>query len=148
MFLFTMVNIVPLDTIKKRYEDAASRAGTPYREGVERNTDWKARAASPEAESNYQARMQEVLANSLRQKGIEKTSQEEWKSRAATKGAAQIGGAMRASSDKQSKGFSPYHSALAGLTLPARGPRDGSNLKRVEQVMNAMIAKRKEIKGA
>lgn len=143
-----MVNIIPLDKIKERYEAAASRVAVPYREGVQRNSNWKERASSTEAESNYQARMSEVLANSLRQKGVEKTSQEEWKNAASNKGAQQIGGAMKASSDKQVKGFSPYHSALAGLTLSARGPRDGSNLTRVAEVINKMIETRKSVKGA
>lgn len=143
-----MVTIVPLDEIKRRYQDAASRVAEPYKLGVQQNTTWKTNASSAQSETNYAIRVQAAIAAKSRLNGVNKVTQETWRQKAVDQGAQLIGPAMALSAEEQSQGFAPYHSKLAALTLPPRGPKDGSNISRVKAVIDAMIAQRKITKGA
>ena len=142
-----MVDMPSSADIKKRYEDAAGRVATRYKEGVDRNTDWHTKATSEKAESNYAQRMQDVIANKTRQKGLAGSSQSEWKTGVATKGASSIGPNMRASSDKQVKGYEPYRSKLSGVSLTERGPPGIGNMVRANEIVQAMLDERKAQKG-
>ena len=141
-----MVKVKSLDQIRKNYRASISRVGSAYADGIDRTTEWQSRAIAGEA--NYNAAMQAALSNESRAKGVAKVSNDQWRSKAKSKGATRIGPGMREGVDKQARNFSPYREALTGLNLPPRGPRDGGNVARVQAVVDAMIAKRREIKGA
>jgi len=142
-----MVNMPSSSDIKKRYEDAAGRVAARYKEGVERNTDWHTKATSEKAEANYAQRMQDVIANKTRQKGLSSSSQSEWKSGVSSKGVTSIGPNMRASSDKQAKGYEPYRSKLSGVSLTERGPPGIGNMQRATEIVQAMLDERRVQKG-
>ena len=142
-----MVDMPSSAEIKKRYEDAAGRVAARYKEGVDKNTDWHAKATSETAENNYAQRLAEVIANKTRQKGLQGSSQSEWKSGVEKKGVASIGPNMRASSDKQVKGYEPYRSRLSGVSLTERGPPGIANMVRANEIVVAMLDERKAQKG-
>lgn len=140
-----MVAIKPLDEIRKNYEAAASRVSEPYKSGILRNTNWQAQASSSQAESNYAAKVQAAIAAKRRQLRVAKISQSQWQGAASTDGAAKIGVAMGLAGDKQSSGFAPYHSVIAGLSLPARTADPIQNVQRVTAVVTALVNKKKTL---
>ena len=92
--------------------------------------------------------MTEALAEERRKKGIEKVSDSDWRDAAVKKGAARIGEGMRGAVDAQASGYSPFKSALEGISLPARSADPIANIdNRVKPVVNVLVAKKKELMG-
>jgi len=143
-----MVKVKPLEEIAKRYEESASVIPARYQRGVSAVTDWKSRAASPEAEELWKAKLQEAMAAERRRKSLERVSNEEWKRRATEIGAKRIGDGVRGAVDKQKRGFAPFHAALSALELPAKTADYRQNIdNRLVAVVETLVNKKKEIKG-
>lgn len=133
---------------KKAYIEGAAKAPERYKEGIRNTTGWKEKAASPEAEALYAAKLQESIAAKRRQRALENVSEEEWKANAMSKGAAVIGQRMTASAEKQSRNYAPFAEALRNVELPAKTADPLTNVtNRVGAVVQALVDKKKEIKG-
>lgn len=142
-----MVKVKPLDVIRANYKAGATVAPARYKEAVGRAT-WKDAAASADAEALFNAKMAEVLAEERRRKGIERVSDSDWRSAAETKGAARIGAGMIAAVDKQATRYSPFRSALEGVSLPPKTADAMANVDaRVKPIVAAQVAKKKELLG-
>jgi|CXWL01.1.fsa_nt_gi hypothetical protein len=63
-----------------------------------------------------------------RNKGINKVSDDQWRTAATTKGAPVISQRMKDASGKQASGFEPYRSALESMTLPAKTTDPAQNV--------------------
>lgn len=132
--------------IAKSYAEGAGRAPAKYKEGVERTTGFKEAAIAGEA--LYGAKMQEVIANQARAKGLEKTSDEDWKKGVRDKGAARIGPGMTASAEKRTRNYEPFRSALEGMTLPDKTTDPMSNIdNRLKPVVGKLVETKKSIMG-
>lgn len=132
--------------ISKKYQEGASRAPQAYKDGVERTTGFKEAAIGGEA--LYAAKMQEVIATQARAKGLEKTSDEDWKKGVREKGAARIGPGMTASADKRARNYEPYRSALEGMTLADKTTDPMANIdNRLKPVVNKLVETKKSIMG-
>ena len=143
-----MVKVRPLGQAQTNYSGSASKASVNYRAGVQAASDWQARATSASAESNYASAVAEAVSTGRRAKALSRVSNSDWQNRASTKGAAAIGPAISGSADKWAKGFSPYSSALEGVSLPDRTTDGLSNLTaRAGAIVSALEAKKKELKG-
>ena len=136
------------EAAKKAYIEGAAKAPERYKAGIAATTGWKEKASSPEAEALYAAKLQESIASKRRQRALENTSEEEWKSNAMNKGASVIGQRMAAAAEKQSRNVAPYLEALRNTELPARTADPMTNVtNRVGAVVQALVNKKKEIKG-
>ena len=109
---------------------------------------WKEKATSSEAEELWRAKLQEAIAAERRKKALEMVSEEEWKKMAKTKGANRIGVGMRAAVDKHAKRYAPYAEALKAVDLPPRTIDPMANIdNRLKPIVEALVAKKKELKG-
>jgi hypothetical protein len=64
--------------------------------------------------------MQDPNVLARRNKGVNKVSDEQWRSNTISKGSAVIAVRMKDASGKQASNFEPYRQALESLTLPAK----------------------------
>ena len=132
--------------IAKSYADGASRAPAKYKDGVERTTGFKEAAIAGEA--LYAAKMQEVISNGTRAKGLEKSSDEDWKKGVREKGAARIGPGMTAAADKRTRNYEPFRASLEGMTLPDKTTDPMANIdNRLKPVVNKLVETKKSIMG-
>ena len=138
-----MVKIKPLEAISKNYEGAIGEAERRYKEEVARSSGWNAAAVA--SQDRWVAAVSSSEAQDRRVKNLQKVSDEEWRQKALSKGAARIGSGMRSAVGDQRSGFAPYHAALASASLSERSSDPMANIKRVEEVMKVMLEKKKEI---
>ncbi len=143
-----MVNVTPIDEAKRNFVAGAAGAGTKYGAAIDRVSDWQTKTASEASETLYAQKLQEAIAAKRRQRGIQRTSNDEWKKAAKEKGAARISQGMTAAQDKWAKEVTPYLGAMASLTLPDKSADPMANIdQRLKPVVAALVAKKKEIKG-
>ena len=123
------------DTASK-WSRRASSAGQEYADGVNApRRSWA--SATQAAETNYEQGVQASITRKAFGKGVAKAGDAKWKEKASTLGAARFGSGVTAAENEYSKGFAPYLSAMAGLTLPPRGAKGSpQNLLRVAAVAN------------
>jgi len=141
-----MVKIKPLEEISKRYDEAASFVPARYKRAVEKVSDWKTPAL--EGQELYETKLSDATVRARRAKAIEAMSNEDWRKPAIDLGARRIGTGMKAKVDKHKKKFAPFHSALAALELPKRGPTWEENIEnRLKAVVSTLVAKKKELLG-
>lgn len=140
-----MVRVKPESEIKKNYEDSTALVPTRYEAGV-RAAEWQGSAL--EGQALYEEMMMRADVLARRAAGINRVSDEEWKSNAITKGKPTIGVRMKAASSKQVAGFRPYREVLLGIDLPAKTADPMANLmNRAGAVVQALVDKKKELKG-
>lgn len=124
--------------INKRWQDAIPRVAARYKAGVQGTTDWQEKALA--GQKNYEERMSDATVLARREKGIGKTSNEGWKSKALKLGATRIGPGMKENADKYSKGFGPHQAALAGLSLPDKTTDPMANIdNRLKAVVQTLV---------
>lgn len=140
-----MVRVKPESEIKKNYEDSTALVPARYEAGV-RSATWQTEALKGQSLYEEMMRRADVLAR--RASGIQRTSDEEWKTNAIAKGKPTIGTRMKAASGKQVEGFRPYREALVGLDLPDRVADPMANLmNRGGAVVQKLVDTKKAIKG-
>lgn len=143
-----MVKVKPLDEAKKRLSEAASVIPARYKRAMQQVTGWKERATSDEAEDLWAAKLSEAISARRRKKALERVDEAEWKKRAAEIGATIIGTKIAKSVDKWAKNWAPYREALEAVELPPKTADPFANIdNRLKKVVEAMITKKKEIKG-
>lgn len=137
-----MVKVKSASEIDKNYRDAIGRVPGKYKSGVERTNDWQEKAAA--GEDLYAAKVQEAVAARSREKGIMATTNEEWKSKAASLGAERIGRGMTENAAKRTRKFEPFRAALEGVTLPPRTADPMANVDaRVKPIVEALVNTKK-----
>lgn len=106
----------------KHYEESIPLVSSRYSEGIDRVQGWKSAATSQQATKNYADGIQMALAKGLREKGLAKVTDEEWKTAAKNKGAASIGNAMTLAKDKYVRNVAPtMNAAISAInSAPAR----------------------------
>jgi len=140
-----MVRVKSESEIKKNYEDSTALVPARYEAGV-RSATWQAAAIEGQDLYEEQMRKDEVLKR--RASGIQRTSDEEWRSNAVIKGKPNIGTRMKAASGKQVEGFRPYREALVGLDLPGKTADPMTNLmNRAGAVVQKLVDTKRQISG-
>ena len=141
-----MVKIKSKEAIKKKFREAIPRVGSAYKDAVSQTTGVIAAAIA--GEDLYAQKVQEAISARRRANALSRVTDADWQKAASTKGAARIGPGMSAAVDKQATNFAPFHDTLASLELPARTADPMANVTaRVGGVVQALVAKKKEIKG-
>lgn len=140
-----MVKVKPESEIKKNYEDSTALVPGRFEAGI-RGATWQAEAIEGQALYEEQMRRDEILRR--RSRGIEKVSDEAWRTKAIDKGKPVIGTRMKAASGDMVSGFRPYREALLAVDLPPRVADPMQNLlNRAGAVVLALVNKKKEIAG-
>jgi hypothetical protein len=123
--------------IKKNYEDSAALVPGRFEAGV-KTAAWKAPAL--DGQDLYVTQMSNAGVLARRAKGIEKITDDSWRTTTVEKGKNVIGLRMKAASDKQVTGFRPYRTALESVTLPPKTADPMANLmNRAGAVVKAMV---------
>lgn len=131
----------------ERWKNNAAAASQTYVEGVNNpRKDWA--IATAEAEKNYNAAIQAAVSNGSFGKGVKKAGSARQKEGVNTKGANRYAEGVQMGDSNYAAGIQPYISTLESLTLKPRGIKGSpANYDRVKQVCDALIAKKKAIKG-
>ena len=111
--------------IKKNFEQSTAIVTERYKSGVS-DAQWKDSAI--QGQDLYVQAMQNPTVLARRSKGINKVSDEQWRTSATTKGAPVIAQRMKDASGKQASGFEPYRVALENMTLPSRTTDPAQNV--------------------
>lgn len=133
------MNVKTMADISDKFKRRTAVAGPDYQKGVEApRRDWQ--AATFAAESNYEAGVNQSVAEKRFGKGVKKAGSAKWLKGAKEKGVSRYGPGVAVATPDYEAGFEPYRKKLEATTLsPRRARRDPSNLQRVSEVVNAMI---------
>jgi len=113
------------------------------------NSAWKAYAASPQAEANFDTAMQEAINKKSRLAGINATSDEVWKTDVQVVGSQRFPQGVTDAAPKMAAVMQKLIPAIdaARKNLPARGLAGSqANINRVTQFMTAMHANKGNFK--
>jgi len=142
-----MAFIRPIELIAAKWAEVTPRRADSYAEGIANpRRSWKAGAMA--AESSYEDGVRDAIQRKAFGKGVSKAGDEKWSRKALVNGVRNWGpGVSEARGDYQ-VGFAPYRDAIAACKLsPRYARRDPRNLKRVEDVVKALIAKKLSLMG-
>jgi len=135
-----MAAIKPLDQSSDKWVRRAGAAGPDYLLGIQNPKKPWASAAN-EAEPNYKAGVIAAANRGAYGAGIKSAGDEKWRNMALKKGPGRFAEGVAIGKDDWGKGFSPYQSAIAALTLPPRGPKGAvQNIQRVSAIATALRA--------
>ncbi len=124
----------------EKWARRTASATQEYTEGVQTpRASWQQSTLA--AEANHTAGVQAAIANKSFAKGVAKSSDQRWKDKALSKGAARFGpGAQEAQGDYD-KGFAPFKQVIESTNLPPRGAKgDPKNYERVRVMGTALRA--------
>lgn len=110
------------DMAQRHYVESIPNVSSRYSEGIDNSKNWKTNSMSPTAKANYEAGIAQSIRLGLREKGLAKVSEEEWKAAAKNKGAASIGNAMTLAADKYGRNVAASINAANSFmaSAPAR----------------------------
>ena len=138
-----MVKVKPESEIKKNYEDSTALVPARFEAGV-KTAEWQ--DPSIRGQDLYETRMRDDTVLKRRAKGIEKISDESWRTNTIKKGKPIIGARMKDASDKQVANYRPYREALLSVDLPAKVADPMQNLiNRAGAIVQALVNKKAEL---
>jgi len=140
-----MVYIIPLTDAKTHFEEIIPKIPDRYEAEVKRAV-WREPAIA--GEDLFKDAMSVVIAEEKRKKGIEKLTDENWRSLTIEKGKPIIGTRIRAKLDEWATNWSPYRGAIEAVELPAKVIDWEANIDtRVKPIVKALVEKKKELAG-
>lgn len=128
------MRIASIDEITKKWGRRSAAATQDLEAGIKApRRPWKASTLA--AAQAYADGVQAAIANNQFSRGVEDSSDDEWRSRALTLGVPRYSQGVQASTARYGRGFAPYHSAISAMELPPRGPRgSAANYDRVRLI--------------
>lgn len=137
-----MAAIKPLEQASDKWSRRAAVAGEDYRAGVQNpRVPWDQAAIA--ADGNYRQGVTTAANAGRYASGVRRVGVERWRNAAAQKGPQRFAEGVALATGEWQRGFQPYHTAVANLTLPPRGPAGSpQNLQRVQTVATALRAVR------
>lgn len=139
-----MAAIKPIEQSSDKWVRRASVAGPDYLAGVQSpRKAWA--AAAIDAEPNYKAGVVAAAGRGAFGIGVRAAGDEKWRSGAIKKGPGRFAEGVAIGRDDWGKGFAPYQSAIAAVTLPPRGPKGSpQNIQRVATIATTLRALREK----
>lgn len=133
-----MTEIKPLSRIADKWGANSALAGDSYRDGVQSpRRSWAQSAAA--ADDARKAGLAEADARNAFVNGVNAAGDTKWKNNATVLGPARFRQGVANAKPSFSSGFSKYHSVIAGVTLPPRGPKGSpENIERVRSIADAL----------
>jgi hypothetical protein len=133
-----MVNVPSQADRKQRYLNSLGGVPGAYKAGIEQTQGWKEKAIA--GQGLYEQRMQDSNVLRRRERALQRTSEADWKAKAAALGSMRIADGMRQGADKQAANYEPIAAALRNLTLPERSADPMANIdNRVKAVVRTAI---------
>ncbi len=133
------LNVVPLETAAAKLARNAAAAAQDYVEAAIAAAGlWKTATAA--SADNYAAGVQLAISEQRFQKGVARTSPDDYALGVSEKGSVRFGPGVATGAPKWARNFAPFDSALRSANLSPRRPRrDPGNLKRSAEVVALMI---------
>lgn len=135
-----MAEIKPLNKIADKWSSNASatEARNAYSDGVQSpRRSWQSSAAA--ADQARRDGLAEADSRNAFVNGVNAAGDQKWKERAVTLGPSRFSQGVQVAKPSYQTGFSKYHSVIAGVTLPPRGPKGSpENINRVATIANAL----------
>jgi hypothetical protein len=133
-----MVFVPDKQTRKNAYERAIGGVPASYKAGIEGTQGWK--EAAIQGQGLYEQKMTDPRVLQRRANALQKTSEQDWKSRASNIGSQRIAAGMQMGSEKQSANYEPIAEALRGVNLPSRTSDPMQNIdNRVKPIVAAAV---------
>ena len=133
-----MVFVPSAAEIKQKYLGSLGNVPAAYKSGIERTTNWKDKALA--GQNLYEQQMQNAAVLRRRAVALERVSESDWKSRAASLGSTRIAEGMRNGAEKQAANYEPVANALRSVELPDRTADPMANIdNRVKPIVRAMV---------
>ena len=133
-----MVFVPSAAEIKQKYLGSLGNVPGAYKAGIERTTNWKDKALA--GQNLYEQQMQNAAVLRRRAVALERVSESDWKSRAASLGSTRIAEGMRNGAEKQAANYEPVANALRSVELPDRTADPMANIdNRVKPIVRAMV---------
>jgi hypothetical protein len=131
----------------ERWKTRASAASSTYVEGVQNpRNDWAIQTAG--AKIAYSAGITKAISSNSFEKGVRKAGSAKQIRGVVEKGATRYAQGVMVGDANYEAGMSPYIQAIEATTLPPRGAKgDPANLERVRKMNEAMMKKKKELRG-
>ena len=136
-----MVKVKSAQERKDAYTSAIGAVPGKYAKGIASTQGWKEAALS--GQDLYVQKMNDAEVLSRRERGLQRTSEQTWKTNASTLGAQRIGAGMQAGADKQVQNYEPFAQALGGLQL---APRTADPMQNIDNRVKAVVATMVEVK--
>lgn len=128
---------------KTNYVDSTTFVAKRFEQGVSQ-ADWKDLAIQGQDLYEEQMRRDEILAR--RRTGIEKVSNDTWRSVTIQKGKNVIAQRMKDASDKWQRETAPYMETLSNLELPPREASGTANvMNRLLPIVEALERRKAEL---
>lgn len=142
-----MAFIRSIDSIAKKWAEVTPRRADSYAEGIANpRRSWAAGAKA--AESSYEDGVRDAISRKAFGKGVTKAGDAKWARKASVNGVRNWGPGVAEAEGDYSAGFAPYREAIAAVKLsPRYARRDPRNIKRVEDVVKALVAKKMSLLG-
>ena len=136
------IKIADVGRIAEKFARVTPGRAADYAAGIDA-TDPGAYAQAALAAAGAQAAgVQAAIARKAYDKAVAAAGPK-WKAKASVKGARNYGPAVAEAGPDYAAGFAPYQAVIAGLTLPAKGPRGApQNYDRVRFVGEALRKKK------
>lgn len=133
-----MLTIRDPQLIADKWSRVVQGRGKDYEDGINNpRADWM--TATLAAEANHTAGVQAAIASKAFARGVRAAGTAAWQFGATQKGPARWQQGIALSTGKYAANFAKYGRAIAGLTLPPRGPAgDPRNIQRVAIVADAL----------
>lgn len=133
-----MVYVPNAQERKQKYVASISGVPAAYGAGIARTQGWKESALAGQDLYKEQMRNEAVLQR--RVDGLNKVSEQDWKTKASTLGVQRIGQGMTAAADKQTTNYEPIAEALRAVTLQPRTSDPMTNIdNRVKPIVAAAV---------
>ena len=142
-----MAFIRSIDQIATKWAEVTPRRADSYAEGIANpRRSWAAGAKA--AESSYEDGVRDAISRKAFGKGVTKAGDAKWSRKATVNGVRNWGPGVAEAQGDYAVGFAPYREAIAAVKLsPRYARRDPRNLKRVEDVVKALAAKKVSLLG-
>lgn len=137
-----MPPVKALSEISRKWDERASVSQGEYEAGVRNPTgNWEQNTAA--ASKAYDLGVQAAIQRGSFAKGVANAGNSKWQENTLKKGPRRWTEGISLSKNQFERGFAPYRTVLENLTLTPRGPKgDPKNIKRVEEVANALHAEK------
>lgn len=137
-----MAEIRSIEAIAKKWASVTPQRSQDYADGISNpRRSWA--VATAQAEKAYEDGLAASISRKSFVKGVKKAGDEKWFRKASVNGVRNWGPGVREAEGDFAAGYAPYRDAIAAVKLsPRYANRDPRNLKRVEDVVNALVAKK------
>jgi len=137
-----MAAIKSLDRIKANWKSGTATAGQRFKDGVMNpRRPWKESTLA--AADLHRTATEEALARGAFASGVDKTSPEKQKNRAALLGPARYTQGTAAAVEEYGSGFAPSREVIQGVELRPRGPKGSpENYENVKLIGDALHEKK------